>query len=63
MNFKTQISRLSYWGNLIHLLGSTKKVVKPYFEKTRSLKYLRSSAMQILMHDLLWNCLLADDWS
>lgn len=42
MNFRTQTSRLSYWGNVIHLLGSTKKVFKPYFLKkknNRSLKY------------------------
>lgn len=31
MNFRTQTSRLSYWGNVIHLLGSTKKVFKLYF--------------------------------
>lgn len=38
MNFRTQTSRLSCWGNLIHLLGSTKKVFKPYFKKQQQRK-------------------------
>lgn len=53
----SRYTRLSWWGNIIHLFGSTppKKCVQALLWKARSLNWRKSHALWILMPHLVWS--------